>query len=229
MTNNTSIKSRLEVLEDWMQSSGQAIFDIEMQLFHEQLRTFEPVHYIQLGGPTLMKGFGVQGHYFHVDLRDDFFSPGLSVCADFECLPFADGSMDLVLCPHVHELYDNQGSLFQEINRVLSVSGRLLIFGINMNSLWSIQRVFGEHVAAWCDCIVPVGNVIQVMHEFDFRLMRHGSFGKIPFGRSHWLKSLPALGRVSYSSPHIGAIYVLLFERDMLCLDGDVAGGDAIG
>lgn len=229
MTSTQGIKKRLRTLENWIQSSqGQAIFDVEMQLFQDQLRQHEPNHYLQLGGPTLMRGFGVQGHYFHVDLRDDFFSPGLSVCADFESLPFADGSMDLVLCPHIHEIYHDQDKLFDEMCRVLSPTGRLLMFGVNMSSLWAIQRVFGESVAPWCPNIVPLGNIIQNMERHDCHVLKRGSFAKVPYGRSHWLKSLPGLGRISYGMPYLGAIYILLFERNVLCFEDGLTHEDGV-
>ncbi len=226
---NASLKKRLTILESWLQTpQGQAIFSVEAEIFLSYLKTHSPKFYVQLGGPTLMDGFAVKGHYFHVDLHDDFFSPGLSVCAEFDRLPFPDQSMDLVLCPHVHEIHQKKSSLCREIERVLSPHGRVMVFGVNISSLWAIQRVFGDDVAPWCDHMQPPHIVIDEFQKQGLSLLKRGSFGVIPFGRSHWLQNLPALGAVSYNIPHIGAIYVMIFHRDVLCYSSDLIKEDDV-
>ena len=61
-----------------------------------------------------------------------------------EELPFASGSLDLVLMPHVLEFAENPHQIIREVERVLRPEGNLIVSGFNPYSLWGIRRALGS-------------------------------------------------------------------------------------
>lgn len=55
-------------------------------------------------------------------------------------LPFAEDSLDLVVLPHSLELSPDPHATLREVERVLVPEGRLLILGLNPNSLWGWRQ-----------------------------------------------------------------------------------------
>jgi len=55
-------------------------------------------------------------------------------------LPFASGSLDLVVLPHTLELSDDPHATLREVERVLLPEGRVVISGLNPASLWGLRR-----------------------------------------------------------------------------------------
>ena len=211
------IKKSALILEDWLKTpQGEAIYALEETVFLDYWSQVQSKSVLQLCGPALIDSPAIHGHYFHVDLYPDFFSRGLSVCALFHRLPFPDQSMDLVVVPHVQELYAEPQLLYKEIDRVLAPNGKMLMFGVNMSSLWAVQRVFGDTVAPWSEHMQPAHITIQQCEQVGLFLQKRGSFGFLPYNQSHWLKTLPLLGMISYKQPHLGAVSVMLFDKSVL-------------
>ncbi|QHJ01380.1 methyltransferase domain-containing protein [Xylophilus rhododendri] len=59
---------------------------------------------------------------------------------DFTALPFASGSMDMVLMPHTLDLAADPHAALREAERVLVPDGKLLIFGLNPTSFWGVHQ-----------------------------------------------------------------------------------------
>jgi SAM-dependent methyltransferase len=72
--------------------------------------------------------------------RDD--AAGLR--ADFQDLPIAGNSADLVLLPHTLEFTDYPHQILREVARVLRPEGQVIIASFNPWSLWGARRVFGR-------------------------------------------------------------------------------------
>ncbi len=66
--------------------------------------------------------------------------------ADFAQLPFAEGSLDLVVMPHTLELSADPHASLREAERVLMPEGRLVICGFNPASLWGLRQ---RRARAW--------------------------------------------------------------------------------
>jgi SAM-dependent methyltransferase len=62
-------------------------------------------------------------------------------CTDFCALPFADDSLDLVILPHSLESSPDPHATLREVARVLVPEGRVLILGLNPNSLWGWRQM----------------------------------------------------------------------------------------
>ena len=63
-------------------------------------------------------------------------------------LPFATGSLDLVLLPHVLEFSPHPHRVLREVERVLVPEGSVVISGFNPFSLWGARRLVTRRTAA---------------------------------------------------------------------------------
>lgn len=59
---------------------------------------------------------------------------------DFDELPFASQSLDLVALPHVLDLAHDPHQVLREVDRVLRPEGRLFVTGLNPISLWGARQ-----------------------------------------------------------------------------------------
>ena len=59
---------------------------------------------------------------------------------DSTALPFAEGSLDLVVLPHTLELSPDPHATLREVQRVLVHEGRVAIAGLNPASLWGLRQ-----------------------------------------------------------------------------------------
>ena len=62
----------------------------------------------------------------------------------FDALPFAAGTLDLVILPHALELARDPHLALREVERVLVPEGRAIIVGFNPASLWGLRQRFGR-------------------------------------------------------------------------------------
>lgn len=60
--------------------------------------------------------------------------------SDFEALPFAEASLDLVTLPHTLELSADPHGALREVERVLVPEGRVVLSGFNPVSLWGLRQ-----------------------------------------------------------------------------------------
>lgn len=62
------------------------------------------------------------------------------VTEQFEDLPFASASLDLVVLPHALDLADDAHQVLREAERVLRPEGRVIVTGFNPVSLWGARQ-----------------------------------------------------------------------------------------
>jgi SAM-dependent methyltransferase len=62
----------------------------------------------------------------------------------FDALPFAAGTLDLVVLPHALELARDPHLALREVERVLVPEGRAIIVGFNPASLWGLRQGLGR-------------------------------------------------------------------------------------
>ena len=72
-----------------------------------------------------------------VDVNED---KNLAFFTEFEALPFAENSLDLLILPHSLELSPDPHATLREAERVLVPEGKLIICGFNPLSLWGFKQ-----------------------------------------------------------------------------------------
>ena len=175
---------------------------------HESLREVQP---IELPAPA-DEGISLQ--------------PGSGCVAlhcDFDALPFANQSLDLVVLPHALELARDPHRSLREVERVLVPEGRVLIVGFNPASLWGLRQRMGHTRASLRPhgeghlFLPQAGEFIGYWRLRDWlRLLSFeidgGRFGcwRPPFESATWLARFGWMDRVGERWwPVLGAVYFL--------------------
>jgi SAM-dependent methyltransferase len=68
----------------------------------------------------------------------------VALSCDFDALPFASQSLDLVVLPHTLELARDPHHTLREVERVLVPEGQVVITGLNPTSLWGLRQAGGR-------------------------------------------------------------------------------------
>ena len=145
--------------------------------------------------------------------------PGLALHCDFDALPFANQSLDLVVLPHTLELARDPHDTLREVERVLRPEGRVVINGFNPASLWGLRQRAGhlrQRLGGSGPLYLPsaggfigFGRVRDWLRLLGFEVER-GRFGlfRLPLrserglGRLAWLDAVGA-----HAWPALGAVY----------------------
>ncbi len=140
-------------------------------------------------------------HRIHARQPDD--APGRSELSesapadlwldDYEALPFASQSLDLVVLPHVLEFACDPHQVLREVDRVLRAEGRVIVSGFNPVSLWGARQIVGRALGR--PFLPEVGQFIGLPRLRDwFKLLsfelERGRFGcyRPPCHSEKWLE-----------------------------------------
>ena len=148
----------------------------------------------------------------------------LAVQCDFDALPFATRSLDLIVLPHALELARDPHRALAEVDRVLRPEGRLVIVGFNPASLWGLR----QRAARLLRRLRPgdtrplflpgAGDLIGWRRlrdwlrllSFEIEASRFGGYGW-PVNRDGWLKRSGWIERAGDRWwPVFGALYFLV-------------------
>jgi SAM-dependent methyltransferase len=132
-------------LENWFEGPlGARVLREEAALATLALDNVFGFELLQVGawGPAshLLKGARTQ----HTTLLAPEMSPGVTLCAPLDTLPFRSDSIDAVLLPHTLELVEDPYAVLREAERVLTGEGCLMICGFNPYSGWGARRRFAK-------------------------------------------------------------------------------------
>ncbi len=73
----------------------------------------------------------------------------VALFTEFEALPFAENSLDLLILPHSLELSPDPHATLREAERVLVPEGKLIICGFNPLSLWGFKQKRSHLYKRW--------------------------------------------------------------------------------
>jgi len=221
----------MQKFEQWLQntSRGGALWRSEGQLLRQIVARRAPKNVLQVGGlPLLDFSSHAKTHYIHQHRAMDFFSPAHSVCAADTQLPFRDDSINLMVCPHTHELYegDDQVKLFSEMARVLQSEGILVMFGVNLLGVWTLRRLINSSSLLWGPNVCSVyhlqslarnAGLVVVDVEYFFATQDRFLFGE------YFLKAI----QNSKGFKHLSTCYMLVLAHQNFApvwADGVVCG-----
>lgn len=146
--------------------------------------------------------------------HDNELNP-LVVVQEFEELPFASASIDLIVLPHVLEFAKEPHQVLREVERVLIPEGQLIICGFNPFSLWGARQMLGRLSDAYF--LPQEGEFISLPRLKDWLKLLNmevsgGHFGCYapPFETEKWLNRFSFMENAGDRWwPYLGAVYVV--------------------
>ena len=133
----------LPKLQGWLHSEqGQRLLASQQTMLDEALSGCFGYHLLQLSIDPSLELYGesrIQNKF-----RSHPLGSGTDTLADFEQLPFASESMDVVVSHHVQEFIDNPHELLRELQRVVMPNGQLIVIGFNPWSLMGAKSLLGR-------------------------------------------------------------------------------------
>jgi SAM-dependent methyltransferase len=140
-------------LHDWFQTPpGQHVLDWERGQFDAALADVFGYHALQLGMSDIdaLAANRMPHRWLALVAPPLPAPPGtadpteanarVALVTDSTALPFAEGSLDLVVLPHTLELSPDPHATLREVQRVLVHEGRVAVAGLNPASLWGLRQ-----------------------------------------------------------------------------------------
>ena len=140
------MQAKQRALFKWYESPvGQQVAALERQVLQPVVDSFRPYRTLELADVPLVDSINVK-ESFCVGVNIAQSNPKKTKCVvgDFNCLPFASESFDLVVCSHLFETTPYAGGLIAEIARVLAPEGLLIMTGFNPRGLWRKSDYFSS-------------------------------------------------------------------------------------
>lgn len=187
----------MEEFARWLHGSelGQYLLATEQRYFDAAVADVFGYHAVQVGIPS-------------VDFLRENRIPwqcrtggqGGQVVCDPAALPFGNGSIDLLVLPHVLDFTTQPHQVLREAERVLMPEGRLVLTGFNPLSLWGGRRLLaGRLFAPWN------GNFMSQLRIRDWMALLELEPGDTdfmayapPFHRAEWLQRCCSVERIGY-------------------------------
>ena len=195
--------------EEWLQTpQGRYLLDWEQDGMDRLVADIFGYHAVQLGLP----GFELL-RANRMPRRIDCGPQGRDLrCSEYE-LPFATGSLDLVLLPHVLEFSAHPHRVLREVERVLVPEGSVVISGFNPLSLWGLRRLSARRgaEAPWSGHYRSAMRIRDWLNLLGFEIQesRFGCYAP-PLRTPQWLERWGCLDRAgSRWWPVLGAGYLL--------------------
>lgn len=201
----------------WDTPYGEVMWRAEVDQLRRSIAQHKPAMVLQAGGRALLdQACEVQTEFIHIVTEQTSSCIGGRIRADLLRLPVPADSVDMVVCPHVHEVIEDTERFFLELFRVLKPRGLLLCYSSNTAGIWGLQRCFyprarptwddGRHAAR------------RDLRRSPFMPHSHKSMCFRPWSKSaEWLKKWQALeGMVPLCLPHAGSIDVHLLRKHVI-------------
>ncbi len=150
-------------------------------------------------------------------------NPDAGALADYESLPLASESIDVVILHHVLEYSTHPHQILREANRVLIARGHLVVVGFNPWSLQGGYKILAQWLGAgsfWRRRSLRPGRVMDWLRLLDCEPLHvEWGFYGLPVNHagvlrqfSFWERFCRRLGLP------FGGYYVMLASKDRLCM-----------
>ncbi|GAB3106924.1 class I SAM-dependent methyltransferase [Aestuariicella hydrocarbonica] len=143
--------------------------------------------------------------------------------AEFEALPLAPESIDVVILHHVLEYSTKPHQVLREANRVLISRGHLVIVGFNPWSLQGAYKIVAQWVGAgsfWRRRSLRPGRVMDWLHLLDCEPVDlQKGFYRLPINHAGLLEKFSFWEKIcSRLKLPFGGFYVLLARKDRVSM-----------
>jgi SAM-dependent methyltransferase len=212
------------------QLGTQSIMDLGFQLQSAERQVLSTLFADCCGDYAVQLGAHAGVAWFHeAKFRRAFIvhteqAPKVNLIANFDELPFPEGSVDVLFLPHVLEFFKNPQPILAEAARILAPSGKLIVLDFNPAGLWGLTRLLRKLLfpvatkLPWSLHFHRRRKLLQYLQEADlFVQIQADAFYRPPFTRSNLLNRcsvLEVLGRFSW--PEWGASYFLVVTKKVI-------------
>jgi SAM-dependent methyltransferase len=208
----------LRALRAWFESPlGRSLQAHELHRLRSALPALYGTLVVQLGRPgsvDLLEASVVPTRVL-VDTAGD--RDGAGLLAAPEALPFATGTVDLLLLPHTLDYCGDPHQVLREVNRVLSPEGHVVVIGFNPWSWWGLRRWLTRRPrpAPWCGRFLPLARIKDWLRLLDFDLTQGGMlFYRPPLRRESLMDRLRFLDQAGDRWwPMTAAVYLLVAKK----------------
>jgi len=208
-------------LAEWLQTPpGRYLLGWEQGQLDAGVADLFGFHALQLGLPELpaLQANRMPHRWLALDHATKIEGACASVHCEFDELPFATASLDLIILPHALELARDPHATLREVERVLRPEGRLLILGLNPASFWGLRQNLGRLRSRKRQLFLPrAGDFIGYWRLRDWlRLLglevdaaRFGCYAP-PLNSEKWLSRWRWIEKVGARWwPVLGAVYFI--------------------
>lgn len=138
-----------------------------------------------------------------------------NIIINFDELPFASHSLDLVVMPHVLEFAAEPHQVLREVERVLMPEGQLIICGFNPASMWGARQMMGRlHGSRF---LPQAGELISMPRMKDWLKLLNMGVSQSHVGcyapacrTEKWLRRYAFMDRAGPRWwPYFGAVYIV--------------------
>ena len=121
-------------LQQWLlyTPSGREILSKERLFFTQNVNHIFGAFSLQIGLSDI--------NFLHGNKINQHFTINVDMIADLRFLPIKSDSIDLIVCPHVLEFTNNYHHVLQELYRVLSPNGKLILTCFNKYSWFGLCK-----------------------------------------------------------------------------------------
>lgn len=179
-------------------------------------------HALQLGIPVASEWLKQSPIQHQIIIDPNPKQPQGGLYADFEALPFANKSLDLVVAPHLFSLSENPALILQEISRVLMPDGYLAIVDFNPWSLWGLRQLghrFSDRLP-WSARYHSIWHMQRSVMSEGFAVKHiHQQFYRPPIESitlNDKFKVLETIAKLSWGFP--GAAYICLAQKQTMTI-----------
>lgn len=211
----------LAKINDWYTNKplGQSMLKAEQAQVTRLIANCFGYHLVQLGGIH-------QGFFFNkspichkVRLSPEQYShfPGPSIRGDFNELPLASASVDVIVLPHILEFSQDPERVLSEAYRALIPEGKLIIVGFNPYSTWGVFKFgFKQSLQVVANArFYSAYRVTTWLNKLGVEIeTKKTGFFRFPFSQESLLLRttfLETMGQLCW--PGCGAFYVIVAKK----------------
>lgn len=134
LTTNNQINTNCKIIEHWLlhKPIGREILKKERIFYLSNVKDAFGKYSLQIGLDkiNLLQGNKIVNYY---KINDHIIN-------NLDFMPFASDSIDLIVCSHVLEFYPDYNVILQELYRILSPNGKIILTCFNSNSWISLFK-----------------------------------------------------------------------------------------
>ncbi|HEY1092341.1 MAG TPA: methyltransferase domain-containing protein [Burkholderiaceae bacterium] len=214
-------KASIIELATWLQTPpGRYLMAWEQQRLDAAVVDLFGFHALQLGLPELpaLRANRMPHRWLAlVGSEQDGVEDQHTLRCEFDALPFASASLDLIVMPHTLELAGDPHRTLREVERVLRPEGRLVITGLNPAGSWGLRQNIGRVFSRKALYLPRTGDFIGYWRlrdwlrllSFEVEAAQFGCY-RPPLKSDKWLARWGWIERIGARWwPVLGAVYYI--------------------